>query len=38
MFAYERDPNDHMRWRRTGVAVVENNNIHHRRRRFRYAV
>ena len=37
MYAYERDPNDHRRWRRTRVAVVENNNVHRRRRRIRHA-
>ena len=37
MFAYERDPNDHRKWRRTRVAVVENNNVHHRSRHFRNA-
>ena len=26
--AYERDPNDHRRWRRTRVATIESTNIH----------
>jgi hypothetical protein len=28
IFAYERDPSDHRRWRRTRVAVVESTNVH----------